>query len=774
MKIFGKHIFRSIKARPCQPIIITLTVAICAAVMIVSVLLPINIYKNERLRSGIDEWTSDVQITLKSTSDVRLIFEDDVEREVGTSAKILGEFSLTGFAKVGGGTKAQINIGAFDLEAADELFDIRYVELGKITNKNLDTFAIVSKSFADGKGIGMGDKLTVNILGYTFEYTVGAIAHDLGFFRSGDMMVDISSVRVALSERSSLVASLSKSINPYTKIHLWANDGVRAEQIKAELEKSSAFADKRIVIPDTTRSDYNSTVITITTVIPSLLLLIVAAMMITSSFELLGKKRSDDILLFKAVGADSGQMNLLLLAESGIYAIVGGIIGTVLSYPLISWLNRVYGFKYSEISFDLTCLIIGIVSSLIFAFVCTLIHLKKQHKKSISEENLAVNLDTDRHFSAKKLFYALPSAVLAAVTLLLPARHRYLSALPLLFAAVIAIYVLSVYVIGRLCALVSKLRSGCTRPGNLLLAARSCQSSYPLRHAGRIMTVLVTVFISMSFVLSVAESQMKMYVDFTTFDYLGISADGKTGEDVSKIDGVVGVAEAKLEKSVELDGGVIAMGCSLSGDYQSCFNENYLPKGMPVGDGAVISSGLAKMLEYKVGDRIKCVISDIPCELTVVEIAETHGDFVFYDAEYVGNGFDLICISSDGSEEARESITALLDERGIECLGGDEFFSGSYDRVNSQLKVFGLMFAIMTVMAIVGVVNVILDQSYARRHDFEMIMQNGMTKRGILTLKATEILLLVACAILMSSVLSYLITLIIDTIAISFGMTIYV
>ena len=776
MKIFGKHIFRTIKARPLQPIIIMLIVTVCVAVMILSVALPVNIYRNERAGMGVDEWSADLFITLKSTSDVRLIFEEDVKAALEDKCMILGEFGITGFADLGDDTPTQISVGAYDLEEADAFYDIRYIEYGKFTNNNLENSAIVSEWFAESYDLSLGDVLHINVLGNEFSYTVQAIAANTGVFNKGQMLVDISSVRAALSERSPIIASLSTDFNPYTKIHVKVNDGYSPEQIKAELESLESFGNKKIdLIADSTRTDYFSTILIVTVLIPSILMLIVAAMMIMSTFDLMQKKRQADIALFKIVGADSRHLNSMLYVESLIYAAVGGVLGSVLSIPLMHALNKLYGFKRVTMKFGFIDILLGFGSAVLFTVFCTYVHIRKVRSRSLAAELAGGNLDTDRHFSLKKLLYGIPSLILLLVMMLLPPRQRFIPAFLLVFALVAFIYIVSPYIIGCFASLVSRIlsraRKGC---GDLVIASRSCENSYPLRHAGRIMTVLVTIFASMTFILSAVEAQLEAYVTMGKFDYVGIGMDDETKKRIQELDGVVTTAEAVINRNVVFEDGLAITGISVDGDKDACFNDETLPDKMPVGDELVVSVGLSKMMELKIGDRVKCTIGGVPCEFTVGRIVSTYGDFVFYDNDYVGSGLDMTCIRTDGSYEAKERIMALCDERGVNVITYDEFFAQTYDRLDPQITIFKLMFYLMIIMTVVGICNVLAEQRIARLRDFEIIKQNGKTRKGIVGLQAAEVAYLLTFALLMSALFSLLICRAVNVAAISFGMTMYV
>lgn len=775
MRIFGKHIFRSIKKEPVQPVMIILIVTFCVAVMLLSIALPVNIYMNEKKSLTVDQWTADITVSLKSTGGASLIFEEDIKSIVAGKARVIGEFSLTGFSALRGNgeEKTQVRLGAFNLVDADRFYEIKYTEYGKITNTNLSSATIVGEGFAKEYGLDVGDTVTLNILGRKFTYVVQAVAKDRGIFKTTNMIVDISSVRKTLAERSPIIASLSSDFNPYTKIHLKVNEGVNAEELKAELEALDSFEDKKLeLMSDQAKINPITTVIITTIVLPASLLLIVAAMMMISTLELLEKKRQSDIALFKMAGADVRQLSRILYLESAFYGVVGGILGSLLSIPATSWLNSLYGFKFSKMSFGIGELLIGLGTSLAFTSISTYVHLRKQKKRK-EAELLNEKLDTGGRFIQKVLPYLLLIALLTAITLILPPKHRYVSASLLLLAVVMLIYITSSYVIKWFALFVSYLASKKRSGGKILLAARSCVNSYPLKHAGRIMTILITIFMSLAFVLSVVENQLVVYTEYATFDYIGMRVNDKTKKQIRELDGVVATAESKINRNVVIEDLKSITGVTVTGDVENCFKDSIMPKTFPSGDSIALSSGVAKMLGIKVGDRVKCIIEDIPCEFTLTEIVESHADFAFYDAEYVGSGFDMYCILTDGTDEVREELAALCDEKSIEFLPRDSFFSVTYNRLNPQLSVFRVMFAIMILMTAIGILNVLTEQRIERRRDFEMVIQNGATRKNVVALQATELLCLFACALLVSAVCSVIICRIIDTAAISFGLTLF-
>lgn len=776
MRIFGKHVFRSIKADPRQPIMITLIVSLCVAVIILSVALPLNLYKEERASYLADEWTADLQVTLKANTDKRLIFDDQVAEALDGRGRVIGEFAMTGFfLPQNSSERVKVGMGAFDLMYASEFYSLQCVQGGNLTNNNLKSTAVVAEGFANDHGISLGDTIVINVLGEEFTYVVRAIVRDTGIMKRANMIVDISSIRSVLAERSPIIASLGLSFNPYTKVHIKLSEGVDPEAVKTELESLPEFADKKVDLSaDTTRSDYMATLFTVVVLFPSILLLVVAVMMTVSTFGLLQKKRADDAALFKIAGADSGHLNLLIYLESMVYGLVGGVIGSLITVPLMKLINKLYGFKYSRLSFGVREILIGFVASVGFVTLCTFVYTLTQRKKSLSDELKGGNLDTSGRLWPKLLIFGIPVAVFATVTALLPNKLKYAGASLLLFTTVSLIYAVAPYVIGIFASLVSRLLSKKRRgAGDLILGAKSCMASYPLKHAGRIITVIATVFLSLSFVSSALEGQLNSYINFTSFEYAAINVDETTAARVRALDGVVATADANVIANVSFSGVKSSTGIAAVGDVDECFEDYMMPEKMPEGNEVILTKGVARMIGVKVGDTVKCEIGDIPCELILVEIVDSHGDFVFYDADYVGSGHQLLCICTDGKAETYERLMAVFDERGIECLTKNEAFSDVYRRIAPQAVMIKSMLYAMLLLTLVGVFNVLAEQRMARQREFDIIVQNGKTRRGIIGLQAVEILYLLAFASIMAIVLSQVLCLIIDTAGISFGLALY-
>ena len=133
----------------------------------------------------------------------------------------------------------------------------------------------------------------------------------------------------------------------------------------------------------------------------------------------------------------------------------------------------------------------------------------------------------------------------------------------------------------------------------------------------------------------------------------------------------------------------------------------------------------------------------------------------------------MFCIRTNGSEETYEALVSLFNERGVDLMTKAEFFDDTYERINPQINILSAMLYVMIAITVVGIFNVLAEQRIARKPEFEVLKQNGATKKDVTLLQAIEITYLLLCAILFAIVYSFIICRIMDMICVSFGMTIF-
>ena len=134
----------------------------------------------------------------------------------------------------------------------------------------------------------------------------------------------------------------------------------------------------------------------------------------------------------------------------------------------------------------------------------------------------------------------------------------------------------------------------------------------------------------------------------------------------------------------------------------------------------------------------------------------------------------MLCIVTDGTEQTREALMALLDERGVLYMKTEEYLLPIHQKLNPQFKVFGVMMCIIVFMTVLGVSNILREQRIARMPEFDILKQNGKTKSGLIALQIVEVVYLLICALTVSLLASSVLCFALNKIAVSFGMTMFI
>ena len=176
MKLFFKHILRSIRKSLIQPIIILLTLTISVATFITAAKLAINVYKENNDSKNVDNYVSDITVKLSKSNDVRFLFSDDAESIIADDGKVQGEFGLT--ALVNRNDKSSlVDVCATDFYTADGFFDLKFTEYGAITEKNLNGSIIISTKTAQNYDLALGDIPSgFSILGASAAFLAASIS----------------------------------------------------------------------------------------------------------------------------------------------------------------------------------------------------------------------------------------------------------------------------------------------------------------------------------------------------------------------------------------------------------------------------------------------------------------------------------------------------------------------------------------------------------------------------------------------------------------------
>ncbi len=772
MKLFCKHLWRTVLRAPLQPILILLTVIVSTAIAVTAFRLPTMFSAHLYEEYGKKSELGDLTVTLRGDSNTRMLFAEDAEKILGEDGDVLGEFRLSGYVGEGDDRRT-VAVSAVDLARADAFYQFDYLSYGTFTTQNLRTSAVLSETLANELGLGVGDRLSLRVLEDEYAFTVQAIAADGGLLTDAEVLIPITSVTHALAVRVPAIATLGDSFLPYTRLLIALDDPADAAAVTDRLSASSAFSDKLVESTDAQAKIHSQELIqTVSLWIPALLLLILTTLLVGTSLKLLQAQRSVEYGIFRACGATSGQLSRLQIAESLVYALIGGVGGILLSAPLLRASSMAYVWQTEPLTVGVGGAVFGLIWAPILMLTSTLLHLRalrRSERESGVRDGRSVPT-TDR--LGVRVAATLLLILATASLLLTPPQVRYASGVAVLLSLLFWVYLLAPVPLTAVARLSERFFARTRRPQpSLFLSLKSLRQSAPLRQVIRLSVLLCALLLTILTCVSVLGAQSDQLEDFILADTVVLNADATLEEAVAADGGTLATLRFSYHPEVWLDSGAVVLGLSLADDANACVSADMLPKSMPHGNLIAVSEGIASMENLHVGDALTITVKGCHGTFKVSEIVPIHTSLLFFDVTSLGLRNDTMCVLTDSAD--RESLIATAEPYGAVVLDAEEIFGGLPQTLTGYLHL--LEYAVVAALAVTlaGAGNLLAEQYRARRPERHVLRLCGMTRLGILRVTLAELLLILLCTLAVSLPLAYAMCHLVDLGARSFGMTLF-
>lgn len=778
MKLFLKHILRSIKKFPLQPIIIILTLTLATATFISATKICINVLHEEKVLKHTDNFISDITVKLSKSDDVRLLFDDDAKEIIGDEGKVLGEFVIT--ALVNHNNKNNlIKVCASDIENADDFYGFRFLEYGNITNKNVNESVIISESTAKKYDLKLGDTLSLKLLNKRFDLRVEAIAKDDGALYSYAVLVNIGAISEALVEANPSIAAFADTITPSTELKIRLNDQSRCDEFIEKLSSDERFADKLVIkeSENTGSADFFSFLSMIIVTVCSLIVLIISIIVIFTSLDLLSKKRMKDSALFMLCGANTKQLNGILYLECSVYAVAAAILGLLLSVPMSVGINGIFNWNTAPLTFKPYDILIAIFASPIIILFTALIHTHKAKNLSVCDRMSELSQTHKKNSAYVISLILLALTVLSYITaLLVSPKYRYLPGiLCTVFLITLSYVFIPCFVSAMSTLLIKFIEKRRTVPPKNLLALKNANISYPLKHSARLIAMMTTMLVTIFICLLTLSSESEKLSTIVDCEYVSLGANDKTDKIIENLDEVDATFRMSLLKNLVTEQGTGVLGISISEKALEFFNQDLMPKRIPRNNEIVITSGISILSEANVGDIVVLTNETNQYSFKVIEVIESSTNIVFIDAAYVKDKNELLCIQSDAKSDSEEfaRIVNALEIRGAAIVETDTLLSPLTERILDYGELLSYIVLISFFTTLLGIINVLFSAYAVRKNERKVYYTAGMTRGQIRITVLAEILAIVIFALLLVPIFTFVLTAAIDVSINSFGVDLF-
>ena len=773
MKLFFKHLLRDALRFPLQVILIILTLTF-------SVTVGVGAFKTQEMFIERAFWLEstgtrlgDIVIT-PGASDMRMIFDSDVESLLGEGDRMFGEFRISALTRDASNSDTVISVSGADLESADTYFESEYAEYGIFTTENLTSSAIISENAAKELGKGIGDSISLSFLNQELIFTVQAIAKSNGIFEECDLMIPIETLQRVLAKHVPSIAVMGKAFTPYTRIMLRLGESSDAASFLQKINQNESLkhCGVELCAVSSTVTDMRILSQTGSIFLISSVIIILCAMLCLTSLRLLEDKRRQDYALFSACGATDSQINAMRVSESLFYSLIASAVGIPLSKNIVVWVASLITRPDTEVTVGADGVAFGLLLSVVLSVSCTIIHIIKLRSSSQSEKLAFEDRERKKSRWLAPLLLFVIASLLAAALLVKP-DYKPVFCIALIFTLVLFALLYTPAVEKKLASLFSKaLLCKKARLGKEALVFRAIENNYALRHLCMILTVSLTLIISISFCQSSATEMISLLNSGVQFDHIVMNSDSSVASHIKDNYSTTKLCEMKVFTDAVLEKDSVVIAISAYGDRDSLFGDE-LEYGFPTGNKIILSRSLAKLCSVKKGDTVSLTLHGQEYMLEVSEIFSYKALAVFFDAKALGIRPDM-CAFDLADTEGPSSLESLREE--LELNGATLTTSSA---VFGRSGKTGLAFSLIVenslyaavILTLIGTVNSVISIYRRRRGEFYILSLCGMSRAQI----ASRVLCELFCTFLLSALLSLPLTVLsfvaLEIGASSFGLT---
>ena len=730
MKLFLKHIFRSIGKKPLQPIVIVLTLALAMATSIFSFTIADTMKEELNVSQAEKYGYAQFAISLGNSSDSRFLFADDVVDALGDDILAVGCYELPLILTGTGNTTIAV---ATEFARVGDLFNIEFAEFGKVTEGSVVDVAFISSNFAQEHQLSIGDTLMVEVMGYSKTYRIEGVSERL-FMASCDVMVDVSSLTRAFASNSLLFAAIGEDFKPCSKVYVNISDSEQFQDITDAIEylkQDARFADKNFEgLDHAERRQVNFPVLELIIKFAVALSALLSGVVVFCCFYILANERTEENQTLVYSGAGPHLLILMQYAEVMLYWIFGVMLGYIVAIPTTRLVPYFVDLQYIKAAITPEAVL---KSAFILLGVCVLttaffMFINHRMRRTGAKHT---NIPTKWI-----LYLLLLVGVLFGFMYLLPANPR-LAAFVLTMVAIVALtFCVVPLLVQRVASVVEKRMHGVQKNAAVALryALKNTCSLKSLHNIARLCALIVMIILTVALVFLGVHAQMKNLEDIFCADYAVLNATDNCYQKTQTCQSVKAVHRAYMTQS---DWGLI-----VSADDPSAYADWLQIDHLPMGNEAIISIGFAHAHNLKIGDTLEMSWDGEKYEFVISQILRVSSTYVAINCEDMNIPYNMLLVQGKDDVSSAELLGDLSQTTASELAPIsqiDSLLARFLDAVQMYMDAGKVLLLIFIIFSLIGMIDIFYESLRARREEFGLYLLAGMCRRELRLMKIFEL-----------------------------------
>ena len=740
MKLLLKHIIRSIGKKPLQPFIIILTLSLAIATSVFAFTITDTVESELNASQTAKYGRAKFAISVGNTSESRFLFADDVIDAINEDVLAVGCYELPLILK---GTESTAVAMATEFDRVGDLFDIRFLEYGTVTEGTVGDVAFISADFAEEHRLSIGDTLEVEAMGYSKSYQIQGISN-LPFLATYDVMVDVSGLVRAFASNSLLFAAIGEDFKPCNKVYVNADPTGLFRQSSHAIEYLKAnpvFADKNFEdLNHLERRTVNFPVLEVIIKFAVALAALLSAVVVFCCFYILANERIAENQALSYAGAEPKLLGAMQYAEVMLYWITGVPLGILIAIPVTRLIPRFVSLQYVTASVKPLTVI---KSALILLGVCILTTAffiavnRRMRKKGAS------------HTGVPKRwigYLLLVIAVLFALMYLLPANPRLTVFIITIAAIVTLIFWSAPVVVQGFAVSVEKRMKNVKRSSAIVLryALKNICSLRLLHNIVRLCALIVMIVLTVCLVFVSVTGQVRCYSNIFNADYIVLNATDGCYQKTKTCQSTKAVWRAYMSQT---DWGIV-----ISADDISVFADWFEMDDLPSGNEIVVSRGIADTNDLRIGETLDLKLNGVKYEFIVSKIVSTPAGYLAINCQDMDIPYNMLLVEGKDGVSSAELLGDLSQTTTSELaafIEADTLLERFVDAIHIYMDSGKILLLVFVVFSLIGIVDISYESLRARREEFALYRLAGMKRRDLRLMKAFEFTITMVLGLLM-------------------------
>jgi putative ABC transport system permease protein len=752
LNIIVKFILKNIREKKLRTLLITVSVAVSCALFFASNNIS-DSYKASyvtMMRASVGN--SDIVLYPEQKSPSKFLKLDKAERVKDRADYIIGTMNGSGSLRIDKNNVINISFRGIEYDDLMLMNPVVLTEKGSLTPFNGNKI-IISEKTAKKYDLQTGKKLNILIGEQRHDFTIAAIASSSSYFKTEQENV------IGIVPRETL-AKLSSAEGKASSIYIKAKS---SEDIKKLIEDLKVDYKGYGVSESIDEKELDSELGMVKTAFSMMLVvvLIMSMFIIYTAFKVITMERMPVIGTFRSIGATKAMTNLVLILESIIYGIIGGLFGSFLGIGILYVVGVLMNpdRKYIKIPFEYNprLLPMAFAFGLIVSFISSALPILRVSKIPVKDIVLN-NLDKVKKSRRIKPILGIIMIIYSSIVPML-ISSKSPAAMPLQLTSILCIFggtVLLLPFVNNAFSRVFEILYSFMFGNEGLLAAKNLRNNKSLLNNVTLLSIGISALFminSVSFSMSkqVAKGYSAWNCDVVVFPRVDMTV--RNEDDVRKIqktEGVIDTAPISSLFNVEVDiknvsnNRIMDIDSIDSRKFSSFINVPFigsvkrLPEDFDTDRNIIITPSLKSRFNVGVGEVLNLKTDNGTKTYRVVGIFDTimqNGSYAFIPEKYMRSDFKVrnynrifVKTSKDSDEVKSKLLEAFKGKRyTIETL---RKMQEDNDRANKDMMRQLTAFPFISILiGAFGVVNNFIISFIERRRAFAILASIGMSRK---------------------------------------------